>query len=333
MPVDTGTRDAEGMIEVQNLSKRYGDHLAVDAITFTCRPGSVTGFLGPNGAGKSTTLRMLAGLTHPSSGTATIGGHRYADIPNPGAQIGVLLDASAQHNGRTGREVLTIASHTMGLPKNRVDEMLDLVGLSPKEAKRRVGNYSLGMRQRLGIAQSLLADPQVLVLDEPANGLDPAGIHWMRQLLRHYADRGGTVLLSSHLLHEIEVIADEIIVIGNGKIVAQGGKEELLAGAGTFVRALEPDALARALSVAGIHMTPATADGFTTDADPADVGKAVAAAGVALIELRPGDRAGLEDLFLQLTAGNQRDPLAPAPNPAAGPQAGFGPADPQGGQA
>lgn len=320
------------MIEVQNLSKRYGDHLAVDDITFVCRPGSVTGFLGPNGAGKSTTLRMLAGLTHPTAGRATIGGHRYADIPNPGAQIGVLLDASAQHNGRAGREVLTIAAQTMGLPKKRVDEMLDLVGLSPKEAKRRVGNYSLGMRQRLGIAQSLLADPKVLILDEPANGLDPAGIHWMRQLLRHYADRGGTVLLSSHLLHEIEVIADEIIVIGNGRIVAQGQKEELLAGAGTFVRALEPDALARALSVAGIHVTPATADGFTTDADPADVGKAAAAAGVALLELRPGDRAGLEDLFLQLTAGDQRDPLAAAA-PAGGPDQGFGSPAPEGGQA
>ncbi|WP_366525477.1 hypothetical protein [Mumia sp.] len=173
----------------------------------------------------------------------------------------------------------------------------------------------------------------MLILDEPANGLDPAGIHWMRQLLRHYADRGGTVLLSSHLLHEIEVIADEIIVIGNGKIVAQGHKEELLAGAGTFVRAEEADALARALSVAGIHVTPATADGFVTDADPVAVGKAAAAAGVALVELRPGDRAGLEDLFLQLTADNQRDPLAPTPAPDAGPRPGFGPPDPQGGQA
>ncbi|WP_366525478.1 ATP-binding cassette domain-containing protein [Mumia sp.] len=148
------------MIEVQNLSKRYGDHLAVDDISFTCRPGSVTGFLGPNGAGKSTTLRMLAGLTIPTAGSATIGSHRYTDIPNPGTQIGVLLDASAQHNGRTGREVLTIASRTMGLDRGRVDQMLEVVGLSPKEAKRRVGNYSLGMRQRLGIAVALMPTPR-----------------------------------------------------------------------------------------------------------------------------------------------------------------------------
>ncbi|KHL15843.1 ABC-2 type transport system ATP-binding protein [Mumia flava] len=297
------------MIEVQNLTKRYGDTLAVDDISFTCKPGSVTGFLGPNGAGKSTTLRMLTGLTPATSGRATIGGHAYRAIPNPGTQVGVLLDASAQHSGRTGREVLTIAAKTMGLPDSRVDEMLAVVGLSPKEARRRVGNYSLGMRQRLGVAQSLLSDPQVLILDEPANGLDPAGIHWMRQLLRMYADRGGTVLLSSHLLHEIEVIADELIVIGRGRIVAQGTKDDLLAGAGTFVRALEPDLLASALASSGIHVTPATTDGFHTDAEPADVGKAAAAAGIALVELRPGDRAGLEDLFLQLTSDDQRDDL------------------------
>ena len=182
------------MITVEHLSKFYGDVRAVDDITFTCRPGAVTGFLGPNGAGKTTTMRVIAGLTSATSGDATVAGVHYHDVPNPGTQVGVLLDASAQHAGRTGREILAISAATMGLPTSRIDEMLDLVSLTPTEAKRRVRNYSLGMRQRLGIANALLGDPKILVLDEPANGLDPAGIHWMRSLLRSYADRGGTVL-------------------------------------------------------------------------------------------------------------------------------------------
>ena len=172
----------------------------------------MTGFLGPNGAGKSTTMRVMVGLTAPTSGSATINGERFADLPNPGLEVGVLLDASAQHAGRTGREILTIASDTMCLPRTRVDEMIELVSLTPAEAKRRVRNYSLGMRQRLGIATALLGDPKVLILDEPANGLDPAGIRWMRDLLTGFASQGGTVLLSSHLLHEIEVIADDLVV-------------------------------------------------------------------------------------------------------------------------
>ncbi len=296
------------MITVEHLSKTYGSYRALDDVSFTCRPGAVTGFLGPNGAGKSTAMRIITGLTPASSGTATIGGVQYRDIPNPGAQVGVLLDASAQHGGRTGREVLTIAARTMGLPASRVDELLRLVGLTPAEAKRRVKNYSLGMRQRLGLAQSLLGDPSVLILDEPANGLDPAGIHWMRGLLRSFADKGGTVLLSSHLLHEIEVIADEIIVIGHGKIVAQGTKAELLQTAGTFVRAGDPSALVNALTAAGIQSTQA-ADGRRTEATPEEVGLAAARAGVALVELRPADGAGLEEMFLQLTTDTQRDAL------------------------
>ncbi|HUS22375.1 MAG TPA: ATP-binding cassette domain-containing protein, partial [Aeromicrobium sp.] len=219
------------MIRVEGLTKDYRGLRAVDNISFTCEPGTVTGFLGPNGAGKSTTLRILTGLTLPTAGTATIGGVSFHDIPNPGTQVGVLLDASAQHAGRTGQEVLALGAATMGLPASRVEEMLNLVSLTATEAKRRIRNYSLGMRQRLGIAHALLGDPKVLILDEPANGLDPAGIHWMRSLLRIFADRGGTVLLSSHLLHEIQIIADEIIVIGRGKIVAHGPKEELLKGA------------------------------------------------------------------------------------------------------
>ena len=202
------------MITVEYVTRTYGDFTAVDDVTFTAEPGRVTGFLGPNGAGKSTTMRIIVGLTPPDAGTAHGLGRRFADLPNPGLEVGVLLDASAQHAGRTGREVLTSPQRTMGLPGARVDEMLELVGLTAGEAARRVRDYSLGMRQRLGIAHALLGDPEVLILDEPANGLDPAGIRWMRGLLRGFADRGGTVLLSSHLLHEIEVIADDLVVIG-----------------------------------------------------------------------------------------------------------------------
>ena len=232
------------MITVESLTRRYAGFTAVDNVSFTAQSGRVTGFLGPNGAGKSTTMRVMVGLTAPTSGTATINGERFADLPNPGLEVGVLLDASAQHAGRTGREILTIAADTMGLPRRRVDEMLELVSLTPTEAKRRVRNYSLGMRQRLGVATALLGDPKVLILDEPANGLDPAGIRWMRDLLTGFASQGGTVLLSSHLLHEIEVIADDLVVIGNGKIVASGSKEELLAAAGTLARSTSPRDLA-----------------------------------------------------------------------------------------
>jgi len=200
------------MIRVESLSKSYGAHAAVDDVSFTALPGRVTGFLGPNGAGKSTTMRVMVGLTPPSSGDVRVLDRRFRDLPDPGREVGVLLDASAQHAGRTGREILTIAARTMGLPRSRVDEMLRRVSLTPQEAGRRVRNYSLGMRQRLGIATALLGDPEVLILDEPANGLDPAGIRWMRDLLRGFADDGGTVLLSSHLLHEIEVIADDLVV-------------------------------------------------------------------------------------------------------------------------
>ena len=295
------------MITVEGLSKTYGGFTAVDDVSFVCKPGTITGFLGPNGAGKTTTMRIMAGLTAPSKGHATVGGHRYAEIPNPGLHVGVLLDASAQHGGRTGREVLTIGAKTMGLPQSRVDEMLEMVSLSPAESRRRVRNYSLGMRQRLGIAHALLGDPSILILDEPANGLDPAGIHWMRGLLRDYANRGGTVLLSSHLLHEVEVIADEMILIGNGRIVAQGTKADLLQTAGTFVKAVEADMLARALRESGIEAAPSGDAGLRTDAEPVQVGKVAAAAGVTLIELRPADGAGLEEMFLQLTADTQRE--------------------------
>ena len=305
------------MIRVRNLTKRYGDFTAVDDVSFECEPGRITGFLGPNGAGKTTTMRAMVGLTPPTAGTVTIGGLQYADIPNPGRHVGVLLDASAQHNGRTGREVLTIGARTMGLPDERVEEMLASVSLDGEEAGRRVRNYSLGMRQRLGVAHALLGDPSVLILDEPANGLDPAGIRWMRSLLKGYADRGGTVLLSSHLLHEVEQIADEMILIGRGRIVAQGDRRTLLSGeaASTVVSSEDDERLAAALREAG-HAPTTTAEGLRVDCESAEVGRTALGAGVVLTELRSG-AAGLEDLFLELTADTQRDaPSATVPEGA-----------------
>ncbi|MGC5168182.1 ABC transporter ATP-binding protein [Luteimicrobium sp. DT211] len=298
------------MITFENVSKRYGGFTAVDDVSFVARSGRVTGFLGPNGAGKSTSMRIMAGLTLPDRGVATIGGHKYADIPNPGRHVGILLDASAQHAGRTGREVLTLSAMTMGLPESHVDEMLEQVGLTHAEAKRRVKNYSLGMRQRLGIANALIGKPSVLILDEPANGLDPAGIHWMRGLLRDFAADGGTVLLSSHLLHEVEMIADDMVLIGRGRIVAQGAKHELLRTAGTFVRADDPMLLAKVLDDAGIGATPSGDGGLRTEAEPVAVGRAAAAAGVVLVELRPAEGAGLEEMFLQLTASDARESVS-----------------------
>jgi ABC-2 type transport system ATP-binding protein len=296
------------MITVESLTKTYGGFRAVDDVSFTAGAGRVTGFLGPNGAGKSTTMRIMVGLTPPSTGSTTISGRQYADLPNPGREVGVLLDASAQHAGRTGREILTIAQRTMGLPATSVDAMLERVSLTPTEATRRVRNYSLGMRQRLGIATALIGDPEVLILDEPANGLDPAGIRWMRDLLREYADRGGTVLLSSHLLHEIEVIADDLVVIGNGRIVAQGTKAELLQSAGTFVRASSGAAdLAQTLTQAGHDVNPSGDGGLRTSAEPELVGRLALTTGVPLVELRTADSAGLEELFLALTSDTQRE--------------------------
>ncbi len=295
------------MITVEGLTKKYGAFTAVDNVSFTCRPGEVTGFLGPNGAGKTTTMRVMVGLTSPTAGTTTIGGHQFADIPNPGRHVGVLLDASAQHAGRTGREILALGAVTMGLSTSRVDEMLELVSLTEAESKRRVRNYSLGMRQRLGIAHALLGDPSVLILDEPANGLDPAGIRWMRGLLRGYAERGGTVLLSSHLLNEVELIADEMILIGNGRIVASGNKEALLRGtqAAALVTSTDNDRLAAALADKQVHATPA-GTGLRVDALPLQVGTIAAENSIILTDLRPAE-GGLEDLFLELTADTQRD--------------------------
>lgn len=296
----------ETMITVEGLTKVYGNTVSVDNVSFQAKPGRVTGFLGPNGAGKSTCMRMMTGLTPPTRGHATILGKDYSKLDNPGRHVGVLLDASAQHAGRTGREVLTLGAKTMGLGTDRVDEILDVVGLTPAEAKRRVGDYSLGMRQRLGIGHALLGDPEVLILDEPANGLDPAGIRWMRGLLRSYAERGGTVLLSSHLLHEVEQIADDLVMIGRGRIVRQGAKQELLRGAGTNAASTDDAALASALEAAGIQVQR-TQTGIHTTVEPIEVGRVAAQHGIVLVQLGAAGGSGLEEMFLNLTAADSRE--------------------------
>jgi ABC-2 type transport system ATP-binding protein len=288
------------MITVSGLTKQYGGRTVVDDVSFTLEPGTVTGFLGPNGAGKTTTMRMMTGLVPASAGTATVDGRRYVDLPNPGAVVGTLLDASAVHPGRTGRTHLRLLASAIGVAPGRVDDVLAQVGLADA-AGRRIGGYSLGMRQRLGIAGTLLADPPVLVFDEPANGLDPEGIRWMRDLLRGHAARGGTVLLSSHLLGEVEHTVDRLLVIGEGRIVADGPVASLLGADGTAVRAADPVALVAALEAAGFPVQHGT-DGalMVPGAEPAAVGMLAAAAGLALTDLRTV-RRGLEDLFFQLT--------------------------------
>ncbi len=294
------------MIEAHGLTKRYGAQIAVQDVSFRCEPGTVTGFLGPNGAGKSTTLRMICGLTTRTGGAATVLGADYRRIANPARHVGVMLDASAQHGGRRGRETLRLCAETIGADPARIDEMLKLVGLDRTAARRRVGKYSLGMRQRLGLAQVLLGEPDVLILDEPANGLDPEGIIWMRELLRHFAAGGGTVLLSSHLLNEVEVIADQLLLIKEGRLVAAGSKDELLAGTGTLVRSPEPERLGQALAAAGIAAKVGES-ALIAEADPEAVGRAAHAGGVPLSELRPAEGAGLEQLFLSLTSGEGSD--------------------------
>jgi ABC-2 type transport system ATP-binding protein len=291
------------VITVSGLTKTYGGRTVVDDVSFVLDPGTVTGFLGPNGAGKTTTMRMITGLVPAAAGTALVDGTPYAGLPNPGAVMGTLLDASAVHPGRTGRTHLRLLADTIGVPSSRVDEVLELVGLADA-ARRRIGSYSLGMRQRLGIAGALLADPPVLVFDEPANGLDPEGIRWMRDLLRDHAARGGTVLLSSHLLSEVEHTVDRLLVIGGGRIVADGPVAELLGADGTAVRAVDPTALAEDLDAAGYPVS-AGSDGLLVvdGVHPAAVGAVAAAGGHPLIELRARER-GLEDLFFQLTTAS-----------------------------
>jgi ABC-2 type transport system ATP-binding protein len=298
---------SDGQIVVSGLTKRYKTLLAVNDLSFTVRPGRVTGFLGPNGAGKTTTLRMLLNLVRPTAGTATIGGQRYADLRDPLRNVGAVLEASSAHGGRTGRNHLKVICSAAGLPQQRADDVLELVGLTPA-AKRKYKGYSLGMRQRLGIAAAMLGDPRVLILDEPANGLDPEGIRWMRGFLQGLAKQGRTVLVSSHLLSEMELLADDVVIIAAGKLVRQGPVNEVLSSMTTQahvrVRTPQADALAAALQgMPGASLTPRT-DGslLVTGVEAPAVGKAALAAGVELHELTP-ERPDLEGVFLELTAG------------------------------
>ncbi len=294
------------MITTTALTKSYKHLPVVRDVSLRCEPGTITGFLGANGAGKSTTLKMIVGLVRPDRGTATVDGRPFVELPNPTRVVGMLLDASAMHPGRSGRSTLTIAARMADVDIKRVEHLLDLVGLSDA-AEKRVGTYSLGMRQRLGIAQALIGEPQALILDEPANGLDPEGIAWMRTLLRDFADRGGTVLLSSHLLHEVQATVDHLVVISGGAVVVAGRLDDLLASSTILVRSPDPDALAAALQAARIDYVAGPGDALTVDVAGGRVTTEVLA-GVArdhhvlLTELRQSDTNGLEQLFFSLTA-------------------------------
>jgi ABC-2 type transport system ATP-binding protein len=297
---------SNGQIVVSGLTKIYKRVRAVDNLSFQVEPGRVTGFLGPNGAGKTTTLRMLLNLVTPTAGTATIGGQRYADLKTPLSAVGAVLEASSAHKGRTGRNHLRVIAASANLPAARVDDVLKQVGLTPA-AKRKFKGYSLGMKQRLGIAAAMLGDPQVLILDEPANGLDPEGIRWMRDLLKGLAASGRTVLVSSHLLSEMQILADDLVIIAAGQLVRQGSvsavMDSMSSAARVRVRTPEGEKLADALTTAGGVIEPGP-DGtmFVTGIDAAAVGTAALAAGVVLHEL-VNDRPDLERVFLELTTG------------------------------
>jgi len=289
-------------ITVERLSKRFGAVTAVDDLSFEVGEGAITGFLGPNGAGKTTTLRTLLGLVSPTSGTATFGGRPYRKLPEPSREVGALLEASGFHPGRSARDHLRVLAMAAGIPAGRVDEVLGLVGLTDA-ATRRVGGYSLGMRQRLGLAAALLGDPRVLVLDEPANGLDPEGVHWLRVLLRHLAAEGRSVLVSSHVLAEMAQTVDHVVIIARGRLVAQSSLAELTARTGQRVRVRTPqvEALRGALAARGVTVEAAGPDELlVTGASTEAVGRAVADAGVVVYEMRL-ERSDLEAAFLELT--------------------------------
>jgi ABC-2 type transport system ATP-binding protein len=304
------------MIEVRDLTKRFGDKVAVDHLSFTVQPERVTGFLGPNGAGKSTTMRLILGLDHANSGSATINGRSYAELPNPLRTVGALLEAKSVHSGRSARNHLLFLAQTQGLPASRVDDMLDLVGLR-EVAGKRAGSFSLGMSQRLGVAAALLGDPEVLLLDEPVNGLDPEGVLWIRNLMKHLAGQGKTVLVSSHLMNEMAVTADHLIVIGRGRLLADAPTTEVVArGSGHTVRVRtpDPDRLTALITDAGGRVIPG-ANGGPPAGDPDDktpvltvtgvpaarIGELAASSAVVLHELTP-QLATLEDAFLELTS-------------------------------
>jgi len=291
------------MIEVDQLTKRFGPVTAVDGLSFAIRPGRVTGFLGPNGAGKSTTMRLILGLDHPNTGTAMIGGKRYRDLVEPLRVVGALLEAKTAHPGRSARNHLLVLAQTQGLPRTRVEEVLELVGLR-EVAGKRVGGFSLGMGQRLGLAAALLGDPRVLVLDEPVNGLDPEGIVWVRNLLKHLAAQGRTVFVSSHLMSEMALTAQHLIVIGRGRLVADCPTEEFLARSSQrSVLVKSPDAarLTQLLTAEGGLVTADNNQALTVAGLPAPrIGELAARDGLVLHELTP-QLASLEEAFMELT--------------------------------
>jgi ABC-2 type transport system ATP-binding protein len=326
--MSTVTDTASGArIEVRGLTKRFGHFVAVDDLSFDVEPGRITGFLGPNGAGKTTTLRMLLGLVHATSGTATIDGHRYVDLSDPLGTVGAALEATNFHPGRSGRDHLRVLADAGSVPHRRVDELLELTGI-PAAARKRAGEYSMGMRQRLGLAAALLGDPQVLVLDEPSNGLDPEGIRWLRGFLRHLSSEGKTILVSSHLLQEVEQTVDEVVIIANGRLVRAGTVAELQGSPGAVVRTSDAERLAGALRVADVTSTLGGDGSLVADTtDLRLVGDVALRAGLPIYGLEPR-RADLEALYFELTEGTNRNETAggaSAPQDAVAGQEGANP--------
>jgi len=307
------------VIGVRSLSKRYGDVLAVDDLTFDVEPGKVTGFLGPNGAGKSTTMRMVLGLDRPTSGTALVNGKAFADLGEPLREVGALLDATSVHPGRTGLSHLRVAARTHGIARSRVDEVIEQVGLS-SVAGRRIKGYSLGMRQRLGIGAALLGDPAVLLFDEPVNGLDLDGVRWIRGLLRGLADEGRTVLVSSHLMSEMQQVADRLVIIGRGRLIADASVDEVLLGMGKLsvrVRSSRVEPLLRGLlqrrfTVHRVDRDEIHVEGTTAE----EVGEMAHSWGVAVSHLSEVQHS-LEHAYLELTSGSVEYHGGPARPPAA----------------
>ncbi|MCW2726224.1 MAG: transporter related [Frankiales bacterium] len=290
------------MIEAHGLTKRYGDKLAVDDLSFTVRPGTVTGFLGPNGAGKSTTMRMILGLDAPTSGSVTVNGKPYREHTAPLHEVGALLEARAVHTGRSAYNHLLALAQTSGIPRRRVGEVIEIVGLQDV-ARKRAGAFSLGMGQRLGIATALLGNPQTLVLDEPVNGLDPEGIRWIRELLKSLADQGRTVFVSSHLMSEMAQTAEHLIVVGRGRLIADTSVEQFIADASgnvVRVRTPAPDAMRSLLAGPDVVITDVDGALHVTGLSSDQIGTAAAGAGLTLLELAP-QQASLEQAFMDLT--------------------------------
>ena len=297
MTVDT---KQQARVEVRDLTKQFGSLKAVDNLSFSVEPGRITGFLGPNGAGKTTTLRMLLGLVRPTSGSATIGGQPYAHLRTPQHVVGAALEATNFHPGRSGRDHLRVMADTAHVDSKRVDEMLEMVGI-PAAARQRAGGYSMGMRQRLALAGALLGDPQVLLLDEPANGLDPEGIRWLRMLLRHLSGQGKTILISSHMLSEVEQTVDDVVIIANGRLIRQGAIGDLPTEHVSTVRTSEPQQLIAALTTSGLQASEVDGSIQVVGRDLVRIGDVAFRAGLPIHELRANEN-DLEKLFFELTS-------------------------------